>query len=653
MVTKQKQERLDLLLEVLRSLPLAQTAATVGNLAQRTGLTLAIVRSLLAALQESGVVERARAQGDRAAQFRLAASAAAASTGAQAPAAPSPASPPPPVPPRGPTTPTGEPPLGSPHDGASSRQEPFDSFQLDRMVISLPLEQLLREWQDKGAALTALTDSEPGVRSIRERTRMFGDRFSIIIDLNLGYRGGVVAARQRVYDLLLMVELDAGQSPASGSLLDPAAPRAMRDISEQYIVARLRAPQIRRLVMLDQAVAAAAAQAGVGGRAIFRIWPDNVVQRQGMTSMPTIKADAARNSFSCTGQGIVWAVIDSGIDGTHPHFEGHRNLLDLPSGVEHTDLSGAVQPSPLTDEFGHGSHVAGTIAGALTKQQGLQPVAVIYERDANATRQPFGQRLDEVSGVAPQCKLVSYKVLDASGRSGVTEVMAALEAIQRVNGYGKSIRIHGVNMSLGYSYDPEWFACGHSPLCEVVDRLARSGVCVVVAAGNSGYGTMDSKKAGPRAQGMPMSINDPGNAERAITVGSTHRDSPHTYGVSFFSSKGPTGDGRCKPDLIAPGEKIVSCLSTQKPNAPVPTAPPGEVPSWAANPARYIEDSGTSMAAPHVSGAIAALLSVRREFIGRSEELKRVFLDSALDLRRDRNMQGHGLLNLFGALQSI
>ena len=60
---------------------------------------------------------------------------------------------------------------------------------------------------------------------------------------------------------------------------------------------------------------------------------------------------------------------------------------------------------------------------------------------------------------------------------------------------------------------------------------------------------------------MALTINDPGNADLAITVGSTHRDMPHVYGVSYFSSKGPTGDGRLKPDLVAPGEKIISCAA--------------------------------------------------------------------------------------------
>ncbi|HEX6013503.1 MAG TPA: S8 family serine peptidase, partial [Geminicoccaceae bacterium] len=146
--------------------------------------------------------------------------------------------------------------------------------------------------------------------------------------------------------------------------------------------------------------------------------------------------------------------------------------------------------------------------------------------------------------------------------------------------------------------------------------------------------------------GMDLSINDPGNAELAITVGSTHRDMPHTYGVSYFSSKGPTGDGRMKPDLVAPGEKILSCDSSRKTSAEREAEGPSTV-------ARYREDSGTSMAAPHVSGAIAAFLSIRREFIGQAEAVRRIFLASAMDLNRAPNFQGKGLVDLMRAIQSV
>ena len=130
-----------------------------------------------------------------------------------------------------------------------------------------------------------------------------------------------------------------------------------------------------------------------------------------------------------------------------------------------------------------------------------------------------------------------------------------------------------------------------------------------------------------------------------ITVGATHREHPHTYGVSYFSSKGPTGDGRSKPDLVAPGERIISCSAGIQ----------GEKTAGAAGEDHcdYREESGTSMAAPHVSGAIAAFLSIRKEFIGQPEKVKEIFLSTCTDLGRERYFQGHGLLDLMRAIQSV
>jgi serine protease AprX len=124
---------------------------------------------------------------------------------------------------------------------------------------------------------------------------------------------------------------------------------------------------------------------------------------------------------------------------------------------------------------------------------------------------------------------------------------------------------------------------------------------------------------------------------------------PHTYGVSYFSSKGPTGDGRLKPDLVAPGERITSAAAGKA----LASAFPGAEPPDPARTAVYVEDSGTSMAAPHVSGVVANFLSIRREFIGRPDEVKRIFCESATSLGRERYFQGHGLVDLMRAIQSI
>ena len=111
------------------------------------------------------------------------------------------------------------------------------------------------------------------------------------------------------------------------------------------------------------------------------------------------------------------------------------------------------------------------------------------------------------------------------------------------------------------------------------------------------------------------SITEPAHAGSCIAVGSTHREAPHAFGVTWTSGKGPTLDGRMKPDVVAPGEWIASAATGQgRAPAPVSTSAPAPDPAGLLT---YAELSGTSMAAPHVSGVVAAFLSARPEFIGR------------------------------------
>lgn len=339
---------------------------------------------------------------------------------------------------------------------------------------------------------------------------------------------------------------------------------------------------------------------------IYRIWLDHQLKAQHaakQTHLRAIKADAALRAFSASGEGVVWALCDTGVAARHRHFSTHATL-ELPEGLEHRSfLQNKAKPNPLTDANGHGTHMAGLIAG---ESSGLR-------------------------GAAPHAKLLSLQVLDQEGAGLTSSLIEALDSIWQSNQGGRNLRIHGVNLSLGYEFDPEWFACGQSPLCAEVNRLVESGVVAVAAAGNTGYGAVQTLEGFRRAP-LPLTIGDPGNAELAITAGATHRDQPHTYGVSWFSSKGPTGDGRMKPDLVAPGERVLStCARTLE----------------------FAEDSGTSVSAALTSGAIAAFLSARPEFIGQPRETKRIILDSCQDLRRDPNFQGRGLLDLMKALQSV
>ena len=459
----------------------------------------------------------------------------------------------------------------------------------------------------------------------------------VVVELNLRHREGLPGAHR---DFLARYH---------ASLRDRPEPEP---VSDTYYRCLLTEAEILLLADVDQR------EPDASRRAIYRVWPDFPVHPLIDVSCATVKADAARRSYDATGRGITWAVVDSGIDEHHLHFRRNETLEGDVAEL-HRDFTQPGEPKrgdSLVDRFGHGTHVAGVIAGGLPARlprgAGLRVVERVFDPanpDTPSVQDRLVRQPEALAGIARQCKLVSLKVLDDRGGGHSMNVVRALEYVRRdINGSGKLLRVHGINLSLGYEFDPKWFACGQSPICAEVDRLVRSGVVVVVAAGNTGYGSLTSLQRQTNV-GLTMTINDPGNAALAITVGATHRDMPHIYGVSYFSSKGPTGDGRLKPDLVAPGERITSCAAGKA----LASAFPGGQPPDSERTIVYVEDSGTSMAAPHVSGAIAGFLSIRREFIGRPEEVKRIFLESATSLGRERYFQGHGLVDLMRAIQSV
>jgi subtilisin family serine protease len=261
---------------------------------------------------------------------------------------------------------------------------------------------------------------------------------------------------------------------------------------------------------------------------------------------------------------------------------------------------------PDTPRSVHGTHVAGII-GADAKGTGY------------------------ASGMCPDIQLYDFRVLSKTLEDTEFAIIAALQFIRYINEQHTYITIHGANLSLSIPHSVRNYACGHTPVCNECERLVDSGVAVVAAAGNHGYQRFETKD-GIYEGYAAFSITDPGNADGVITVGSTHPNAPHTYGVSFFSSRGPTGDGRLKPDLVAPGERI---------QAPFPGNN-----EWGS-------ESGTSMAAPHVSGAAAMLMARYPELIGQPRRIKQILCASATDLGRERSFQGHGMLDVLRAFQSI
>lgn len=460
-----------------------------------------------------------------------------------------------------------------------------------------------------------------------------GERIGIVIELNAGHPEGIEAARRRV------VEQIEGVSPDDV---------VVRDVGD-YIGTALTVPEIHKLVRRDAVASEPDPEPSAGAVtpaprwSMYRIWPNFEVHGLINRTVGTTKASAAHRAFNALGQGIVWAVLDSGVERAHEHFALHDNLA-VNGRLAHRNFVGPDDADATRDVFGHGTHVAGIIAGEqLPPTNGAAPiVAASWYADDQGVMAVNRQELPGVTGMAPRCKLLSCKVLRDDGTGDLLSLLDALKYIQQINDDGRTLRVHGVNLSVGYPFDPTWFSAGATPVCREVDRLVRSGVVVVVASGNTGFGWA----YGPLEQrirlGFDMTINDPGNAERAITVGSTSA-TPFTSGVSYFSSKGPTGDGRRKPDLVAPGERVVSAgAGSLLDEARVDVGD-----------ARYVENSGTSMAAPHVSGVAAAFLSVHREFVGRPEEVKQILTKSATDLGRAGNFQGHGLVDAMRAIQSV
>jgi serine protease AprX len=401
-------------------------------------------------------------------------------------------------------------------------------------------------------------------------------------------------------------------------------------------------------------------------------------------SMLAIKADAARRLFDITAGHLAWAVIDSGIDAEHPAFRQRvkhkpvanafrdgrtqENFTRVVETYDFTqidlllDPSTPEQPTCLRERLAQAPDAEGLQAKIRDLQTALMngrtldwkiiaPLLRIphREREYVPPKMDHGTHVagilagdwkrddpdtaieQDLVGVCPDLRLYDLRVLDGNGLGDEFGVMAALQFVRYLNSTNDYVVVHGVNLSLSLQHDVSNYACGRTPVCEEAERVAAAGIVVVAAAGNQGYRKYTTAEGGTGEAYNFISITDPGNADSVITVGATHRFRPHTYGVSYFSSRGPTGDGRRKPDLVAPGEKITSPLPSRS----------------------YGLKDGTSMAAPHVSGAAALLMARHSELIGQTARIKQILCDTSTDLGRERYFQGAGMLDVLRALQSV
>ena len=281
------------------------------------------------------------------------------------------------------------------------------------------------------------------------------------------------------------------------------------------------------------------------------------------------------------GTGICAAILDTGI-ALHP------DLKDRVAGFR--DFTGS--SIKCRDDSGHGTHVAGILAGNGISSGG------------------------SYAGMAPRTDLLIGKVLDREGNGNVDNVISGIQWVME-SAVSCGIRI--VNISVGTQ--PDLAQSQKDRLQKAVEELWDMGLIVVVSAGNYG----------PRSGTVVV----PGNSRKVITVGVP--DSPSSFSRSRrkrinYSGRGPTNECVIKPDIFAPGTGILSCNSR--------FSFPGE-PS-------YIMKSGTSMATPVVSGALACLLSKYPDMT--NVEVKLKLRESCMKIPGTES--GWGLLNVEQLMQA-
>ena len=313
---------------------------------------------------------------------------------------------------------------------------------------------------------------------------------------------------------------------------------------------------------------------------VEEIWLDEEVHILLDVSTPHIRAPQVWEQMRNDGEGVTICVVDTGIDATHPDFAGRVGLT--------ADFSGK---GSAVDGNGHGTHVASITAGTGAASGG------------------------KYLGVAPGATIMAAKVLADNGSGRMSNVMAGLEwAAQN----GADV----LNLSLGSRGASD----GSDALSTMCNAVVDLGKTMVVAAGNSG----------PRQR----TIGSPGAAEKVITVGaSTDQDS-----VARFSSRGPTADGRVKPDIVAPGSKIAAARAAG--------TSVGQIVDD-----HYTTASGTSMSCPHVAGLCALMLRADSGLI--PADIKKMLMATSVDInisesgptQEDRYIQGDGRIDALTAAQ--
>ena len=357
--------------------------------------------------------------------------------------------------------------------------------------------------------------------------------------------------------------------------------------------------------------------------------PDRPTMAFGHIETTTGAEQARKLSSSLTtidGTGVGIAVIDSGVDSNHKLI---RSSKTHPGLTAYTDFVGT---NAIVDRYGHGTYVASLAIGSNALSNG------VYE------------------GIAPNANLINLKVLNDNGTGFTSSMIAAIDWCI-INKTTYNIRV--INLSVG---TPAKDSYKNDPLCLAVRRAHTAGIVVVVAAGNEGKDRYGNKIYG--------GIHSPGIDPSVITVGATNTfstDKRSDDKIATYSSRGPTrgyyGDGvgvkhydnLIKPDLVAPGNKLIGASSDN---------PGGDdnfnnlilsAPALAVDPTQKVEDrmmylSGTSAATPIVAGAAALLLEVNPNLT--PNLVKAILMYTAQPMAGYNILeQGTGMLNIDGAIR--
>ncbi len=349
---------------------------------------------------------------------------------------------------------------------------------------------------------------------------------------------------------------------------------------------------------------------------VFRIHYDRPSGKFNYRTSLTVGSRVVQQTLGLTGKGIGIAVIDSGVTSWHDDLTNTSSIV-YPYGNQRVSRFVDFVGSYTTphDGDGHGTHVAGIIAG--------------NGYDSN------GQK----AGVAPEASIIALRVLDDQGNGTISNIIAALDWVL-ANHAAYNIRV--VNMSVGSAINESAFT---DPLDLAAKRLVDAGIVVVGAAGNLGKNAAGHEQYG--------GISAPGNAPWVLTVGASSTNGTPTRGddtIGTFSSRGPSPiDFGAKPDLVAPGTGTVSLAVPGSNFYANLTAAliPGLVPT-AFTP--YLSLSGTSMAAPVVSGTVALMLQANPNLTPNA--VKAILQYTAQQYPNyDALTQGAGFLNVVGAIR--